>query len=123
MEKSIFEQLGGTYTQGHGGYLFPDLAVPETVSTGIWGMRRRDYLKRHRSGIYDGMLLSGKLNAHLAEIDRQATEMFEQLTRQMAAVQGITEQLKAEDQMAWVSAMNNIRNAAEEVVFDELIYS
>lgn len=69
------------------------------------------------------MLLSGKLNAHLVEIDRQATEMFERLTRQMAAEQGVTEQLKAENQMAWVGAMNNIRNAAEEVILDELIYS
>ena len=106
-----------------GDYLIPNLAVPEAISTGIWGMRRRDYLKRHRSGIYTGMLLSGKLNAHLAEIDRQATEMFEQLTRQMAAEQGVTERLKAQDQMAWVGAMNNILSATEEVILNELIYS
>ncbi len=106
-----------------GDYLIPDLTVPEAISTGIWGMRRRDYLKRHRNGIYTGMLLSGKLNAHLAEIDRQATEMFERLTRQMAAEQGVTEQIKVQDQMAWVGAMNNIRNAAEEVILNELIYS
>lgn len=91
--------------------------------TGIWGRRRREYLKKHRNGIYTEILLSGKLNVHLVEIDRQATEMFERLTRQMAAEQGITEQLKAENQMAWVGAMNNIRNAAEEVILDELIYS
>ena len=123
MEKTLFERLGGTYIQGEGDYLIPDLAAPEGIPAGIWGMRRRDYLKRHRNGIYTGMLLSGKLNAHLAEIDRQATEMFEQLTRQMAAEQGVTEQLKAENQLAWVGAMNNIRNTAEEVILDELIYS
>lgn len=82
-------------------------------------MRRRKFLRQHRNG----MLLSGKLNAYLADIDRQATEMFERLTRQMAAEQSATEQLKAEDQMAWVGATNNIRDAAEEVILNELIYS
>ncbi len=106
-----------------GDYLIPDLTAPEDTPTGIWGMRRRRFLWQHRNGIYTGMLLSGKLNAHLAEIDRQATEMFERLTRQMASEQGVTEQLKAENQLAWVGAMNNIRNAAEEVILDELIYS
>ena len=106
-----------------GDYLIPDLVAPETISTGIWGIRRRDYLKRYRTGIYTGMLLSGKLNAHLAEIDRQAAEMFERLTRQMAAEQGITEHLKAKDQLAWVGAMNNIRSAAEEVILNDLLYS
>ncbi len=111
-----------TYHQ-EGDYLIPNLTAPEDIPTGIWGIRRRDYMKRHRNGIYTGMLLSGKLNAHLAEINRQATEMFERLTRQMAAEQGITEQLKAQDQMAWVGAMNNIRSAAEEMILNELIYS
>ncbi len=106
-----------------GDYLIPDLTAPEDILTGIWSMRRRRFLWQHRNGIYTGMLLSGKLNAHLAEIDRQATEMFEQLTRQMAAEQGVTERLKAQDQMAWVGAMNNIRSAAEEVILNELIYS
>ena len=106
-----------------GDYLIPDLTAPEDVPTGIWGMRRRKFLRQHRNGIYTGMLLSGKLNAHLAEIDRQATEMFERLTRQMAAEQGVTEQLKVQDQMAWVGAMNNICNAAKEVILNELIYS
>ena len=105
-----------------GDYMIPNLIAPEAESIGIWGRRRREYLEKHRNGVYTGMLLSGKLNAHLAEIDRQAEEMFECLTRQMAAEQGITEQLKAENQMAWVEAMNNIRNAAEEVILNELIY-
>ena len=77
-----------------GDYMIPNLIALEVESLGIWGRRRKEYLKKHRNGIYTGMLLSGKLNAHLAEIDRQAEEMFERLTRQMAAEQGITEQLK-----------------------------
>ena len=105
-----------------GDYMIPNLTAPEAESIGIWGRRRREYLKKHRNGIYTGMLLSEKLNAHLAEIDRQAEKMFEHLTRQMAAEHGVTEQLKAENQMAWVGAMNNICNAAEEVILDELIY-
>ncbi len=106
-----------------GGYLLPDLTAPEVVPVGIWGMRRREFLRRHHNGLYTGMLLSGRLDAHLAEIDREAEGMFERLVRQMAAEQGVTEQLKAENQIAWVGAMNNICNAAEEVILDELIYS
>ena len=106
-----------------GDYLIPDLAAPEDIPVGIWGMRRRNYLQRHRNGIYTGMLLSGKLNAYLAEIDRQATEMFERLTRQIAAEQGVTETLKAQNQLAWVGTMNNIRSAVEEVILNALIYS
>ena len=106
-----------------GDYMIPNLTAPEAESLGIWGRRRREYLEKHHNGVYTGMLLSGKLNAHLAEIDRQAEEMFERLTRQMAAEQGVTEALKAQDQMGWVGAMNGIRNAAEEVILDELIYS
>ena len=106
-----------------GDYMIPNLTAPKAESLGIWGRRRKEYLKKNRNGIYTGMLLSGKLNAHLAEIDQQAEEMFERLTSQMATGQGITEQLKTENQMAWVGAMNNIRNAAEEVILNELIYS
>lgn len=123
MEKTLFERLGGTYIQGEGDYLIPDLTAPEDIPTGIWGTRRRKFLRQQRNGIYTGMLLSGKLNTHLAEIDRQATDMFERLTQQMAAQQGVTEQLKVQNQMAWVGAMNNIRSAVEEVILDELIYS
>ena len=85
--------------------------------------KRRRYLREHRDGIYTGMLLTGKLNAHLTEIDRQATEMMERLTAQMAKAQGVTESLKASDQMKWVQMMNNIRSAAEEIVLTELVYS
>ncbi len=106
-----------------GDYMIPNLTAPEAESIGIWGRRRMEYLKKHHNGIYTGMLLSGKLNAHLAEIDRLAEEMFERLTCQMATEQGVTERLKAENQMAWVGAKNNIRKAVEEVILDELIYS
>ena len=111
-----------TYTM-QGDYLLPDLTVPESPTLGKYGMLRRSYLKDHRDGIYTGMLLTGKLNAHLTEIDRQATEMMERLTAQMAKAQGVTESLKASDQMKWVQMMNNIRSAAEEIVLTELIYS
>lgn len=111
-----------TYTM-QGDYLLPDLTVPESPTLGKSGMLRRSYLKDHRDGIYTGMLLTGKLNAHLTEIDRQATEMMERLTAQMAKAQGVTESLKASDQMKWVQMMNNIRSAAEEIVLTELVYS
>ena len=110
-----------TYTM-QGDYLLPDLSVPESPTLGKYGMLRRIYLRDHRDGIYTGMLLSGKLNSHLADIDRQANEMMERLTSEMAKTQGVTESLKATDQMRWVQMMNNIRNSAEEVVFSELIY-
>jgi hypothetical protein len=104
-----------------GDYLLPDLIPPEAPRIGVWGMRRREFLRKHHNGIYTGLLLSGKLNAHLEEVDRQANEMFFQMVDQMAHVEGVTEQLKATDQMAWVGAMNNIRARAEEVVYAELI--
>ena len=111
-----------TYTM-QGDYLLPDLTVPESPTLGKYGMLRRSYLKDHRDGIYTGMLLTGKLNAHLTEIDRQATEMMERLTRQMAEKQCVTERLKAEDQMKWVQIMNSIRHSAEEVILNDLIYA
>ena len=118
--KSLYEQLGGTYHRD-GDYLIPDLALPPSPHIGIWGERRRQYLLKNREPLYTAMLLSGKLNAHLEEIDRQAKEMLFQLVDQMARAEHITEQLKATDQMAWVGAMNNIRSRAEEVICKELI--
>ncbi len=118
--KSLYEELGGTYHQ-EGDYLIPDLTPPPSPHIGIWGLRRKNYLLKNREPIYTAMLLSGKLNAHLEEVDRQAEEMLFQLVDQMARAKEITEQLKATDQMAWVGAMNNIRARAEEVVFLELI--
>jgi len=111
-----------TYTT-RGDYLLPDLNVPESPKIGKYGMLRRSYLREHRDGIYTGMLLSGKLNGHLEEIDRTANEMMNRLTTELAKAQGVTESLKAWDQMKWVGLMNNIRNQAEEIVMTELIYN
>lgn len=107
----------------HGDYLIPDLETPEAPRIGKYGTMRHQYLRNHHRGIFDGMLLNGTLNAHLEEIDRQANEMMERLTTQMAQREGVTEALKADDQMAWVAAMNNIKNRAEEIVLHELIYA
>ena len=106
-----------------GDYLIPDLEPPEAQRIGKYGTMRHNYLRDYHRGIFDGMLLSGKLNAHLEEIDRQANEMMERLTTQMAQREGITEELKATDQMEWIRRMNNIRSRAEEIVNSELIYS
>ena len=122
MEKSLFEQMDGTYYQ-EGDYFLPDLSVPELPAIGIWGQRRRRYLKEHRQALYTALLLSGKLNDHLSEVDEQAEAMFSQLVKQMAAQDSITEQLKADNQMEWVRQMNSVRNRAEEVIYNELIYA
>lgn len=106
-----------------GDYLLPNLTVPEAPKVGKYGMLRREYLRKNKNGIYTGMLLSGKLNGHLEEVDRQATEMVENLTAQMAKAEGVTEQLKATNQMRWVGLMNNIRASAEEVALRELVYA
>ena len=122
MEKSTFEQMGGTYRQ-EGNYLLPNLTVPERVSIGIWGQRRRQYLRGHRKALYNALLLSGKLDNHLADINQQAEDMFFQLVKQMAEQEGITEQLKADSQMEWAGRMNNIRSAVEEIVNTEIIFT
>ena len=110
-----------TYTN-HEGFCLPDLTLPrkEDATFGCYGHLRLKYLKKHRRVLYINLLTSGELTRHLNEIDRQAREMLELLVKQMAQAQGITEQLKAEDQMAWVGAMNNIRSAAEEIVLREI---
>ena len=106
-----------------GDYRLPNLEVPEAPKIGKYGMLRRSYLQKHRNGYYTGMLLSGRLNAYLEKIDRQANEMVEQLTVRMAREQGVTEELKATNQMQWVGLMNNIKASAEEVVLRELVYA
>ena len=111
-----------TYTM-QGDYLIPDLTVPESPKIGKYGMLRRTFLRKHQDGIYTGMLLNGTLNSHLEEVDREANRMLEQLTTQMALEQGVTEELKARDQMLWVQRMNNIRQAAEEIIYSQLIYA
>ena len=122
MAKTIFEEMGGTYTQV-GDYLLPDLKLPqeEQQPIGVWGQRHRRYLKEHHRATYATLLTSGKLNGYLADIDRQAEEMFLRLVKQMVETEDITEQLKADNQMEWVRKMNNIRNRAMEIVNSELI--
>lgn len=105
------------------GYRLPNLDVPEAPKVGKYGMLRRSFLANHRHGIYTGMLLTGELNAHLEKIDREATEMVERLTAQMVREQGVTEELKASDQMKWVGLMNNIQAAAEEAALAEVVYA
>lgn len=123
MAKTIFEEMGGTYTQ-IGDYLLPDLELPEEKQQpiGVWGQRHTRYLKEQRQATYATLLTSGKLNSYLASIDRQAEELFSRLVKQMAAMEGVTEQLKADNQMEWVGRMNNIRSRAMEIVNTELIY-
>ena len=108
------------HTQGD--YLLPDVIPPKDPQIGIWGLRRKDFLLKNRKPIYTGLLLSGKLSAHLEEADRTATEMLDRLMAEMASWEGITETLKASDQMAWVGAMNSIRSRAEEIVLREVVY-
>lgn len=124
MKKSLFEQMGGTYTM-QGDYLLPNITVSGETNEpiGVWGQRHAKYLKEHRKVLYMNLLTSGKLNFHLVEIDNQAEDMFYRLVKEMAAKQGVTEQLKATDQMAWVGKMNAIRNAATEIINQELIYT
>lgn len=122
MEKSMFERMDGTYRQ-EGDVLIPNLEAPEAPKIGKYGMLRHQFLRAHKRAILTGMQISGELNDHLEQIDREATEMVERLTSQMAKAEGVTEALKRSDQMAWVGAMNSIRNRAEEAVLNDLIYA
>ncbi len=122
--KSLFEQMGGTYTQV-GDYFLPDVKLPEkeTQSIGIWGQRHKRYLKQNHKVLYMNLFTSGKLNSYLADIDEQAEEMFSRFVKQIAKREGVTEKLKSENQMLWIKKMNGIRNRAIEIVNTELIYS
>ena len=122
-KKTIYEQFGGTYSQ-QGDYLLPNLKIPEQpeYNIGVWGQRRRRYLKKHCPILYTNLLTSCKLSEHLAEVNKECTERMEILVKAIAKQEGVTEALKATDQMAWVQRMNNIRNRAEEIVLHEFIY-
>ena len=122
MAQSDYERMGGTYLL-EGDCLIPDLIALCSPKIGIWGMRRKRCLQQYHDGIYTGMLLSGKLNSHQEEIDQAAEDMFFQLVDQMAASEGVTEQLKAQNQMQWVERMNNTRERAAEAVNHDLIYA
>ena len=123
MEKYIYDEKTGLHYELIGDYYYPCLAAPEPAHVGVWGMWRHKYLREHQKVLYTGMLLTGKLNAHLEELDRSAEEMFSQLVKQLSALEGVTESLKAASQMGWVSKMNSIHNRATEIVFQELIYA
>ena len=118
--KSTYEIMSGNYRQD-GDYLLPNFEVPKYPKVGVWGERRRKYMREHQKALYTAMMLSDTLNAHLEEVDRAATEMYDRLISQLAKQECITEQLKATNQMEWVQQMNNIRNRAAEVVWKELI--
>ena len=122
--KSLYERMGGTYRQ-EGDYFVPDLALPDTGTyrLGKYGRMRRRYLKAHRPALYSTMLLNGTLSQHLAEIDETCHERMERICTAMAAQEGVTEALKASDQMEWVRCMNGIHNRAEEIIIAELVYT
>lgn len=122
MKRQIYDERNGLWYELCGDYYVPCLEAPKSPRVGKFGRLRSTFLREQRGAIYTGMLFSGKLNAHLEEIDRQANEMLDRLVWEYAAAEQITEELKANDQMAWVQAMNIIRNRAEEVVLSELIF-
>ena len=116
-----FEAMGGIYHQ-EGGYLLPDIEVPESPQIGMWGQRRLQYLRTNERVLYTTMLIGDTLKVHLEEVDKSAEEMFEQLTIQMQVQEGVSKALKENNQLAWVQRMNNIRNRVSEIVYKELIY-
>jgi hypothetical protein len=124
MENMIYDESNGLWYELHGDYYLPCLTLPEEEHkpVGVWGQRHLRYIKQHKRAFYTTLLTSGKLNSYLADIDQQAQEMFLRLVKQMAEREGMTEQLKAADQMEWIGAMNNISAAAREVVNAELIF-
>ena len=125
MAKTIFEEMGGTYTQV-GDYYLPDLKLPEEekqANIGVWGMRHKRFLKENHRVLYTNLMASGKLVAYLDDIEQQATAMFLRLVKELAEKENVNEELKATDQMLWVQKMNNIRNRATEIINAELIYT
>ena len=121
--KSIFEQIGGTYTL-KGDYRLPNLILPaeEERHIGVWGQRRLNYLKHHRKVLYYNLLTSGKIHSHLADTEEQAQALFSRLVKEYSEKEGVTEQLKSADQMAWVRRMNNIHERATEIVNADVVF-
>ena len=125
MTNTIFEQMGGTYTQV-GDYMLPDLLPAEEeqeANIGVWGMRHKRYLKQNHTVRYYNLLTSGKLNSYLADIEQQAQDLFLRLVKELAEKENVTEELKASDMMLWVQKVNSIRNRATEIVYAKLIYA
>lgn len=125
MEKYIYDESNGLWYELQGGYYIPCLKLPdeEQVEVGVWGMRHLEYIKHHRKGFYTSLLIGCELNCYIAGINRQAEEMYSLLVKRMAEHEGVTEQLKADNQMEWVGRMNNIRSSVIELVNRELIYN
>ena len=124
MDKYIYDEKNGLWYESQGDYYLPCLKLPKEESRhiGIWGQRHLRYLKQHRKVLYSELLISGKLNDYLADLNEQAEELFSRLVKQLAEKEGVTEAIKEENQMLWVQRMNNIRSAAMEIVSNELIY-
>ena len=125
MEKYIYDESNGLWYERQGDYYIPCLSLPEEEEQpiGLWAQRHLRYIREYRKALYNSLQLSGKLNSYLADIDQQAEAMFPRLVEQMAQRQGVTEQLKASDQMAWVGKMNNIQASATEIVNAEIIFA
>ena len=125
MEKVIYDEKNGLWCELQGDYYIPCLKLPEEEqqSIGVWGQRHLRYIKRNRKVLYINLLTSGKLNGYLADIDKQAEDMLSQLVKQMAEREGVTEKLKADNQMEWVGRMNNIRNRSIEVVNTDIVFA
>ena len=125
MEKVIYDEKNGLWYELQGDYYIPCLKLPEEEQQhiGVWGQRHLRYIKQNRKVLYLNLLTSGKLNGYLADLDKQAEEMFSRLVRQMAEREGVTEQLKADNQMEWVGRMNNIRSRAIETVNTDIVFA
>ncbi len=125
MEMQIYDKKNGLWYELQGDYYLPCLTLPkqENVEIGVWGERRRRFIRRHHRALYYNLMTAGKLFSYLAEINQQAEEMFFRLVEELSEKEGVTEKLKAENQMLWVQRMNNIRNRATEIVNAELIYT
>ena len=125
MEKVIYDEKNGLWYELQGDYYIPCLKLPEEEQQpiSVWGQRHLKYIKQNRKALYLNLLTSGKLNEYLSDLDKQAEEMFSQLVKQMAEREGVTEKLKADNQMKWIGRMNNIRQRATEVVNEEIVYS
>ncbi len=123
MQDTIYDPKTGLHYKLIGDYYIPLIKAPDPPQIGIWGQRRLDYLKNHRRVMYHSMMMKETLNPHLEEVDRTANEMFDRLIRQFATAEGITEALKATNQLEWVARMNNIRSRVIEIVNNEIVFS
>ena len=125
MQKQVYDEKNGLWYELHGDYYLPCLTLPpeEQQSIGVWGRRHLQYLRQHRKALFTELQITGKLNSYLADLNDQAEDMLSRLVEQIAAREGVTEQLKAQDQIQWVQRMNNIRDRAMEVVNNDLIYT